>query len=76
MTDTPNTPEPEDILPPEAELEPGAEQRAINPEELDGMEPEDPFADPQEYMPPTEGFARSRNKQYPNLPPIPGAMPQ
>jgi hypothetical protein len=76
MTDQPNMPEPEDLLPPAADFEPGAEQRAFNPEQLEGMEPEDPFANPQEFMEPTEGFARSRNKQYPNLPPVSGALPQ
>lgn len=76
MTDQTNLPEPEDLVPGPADLEPGAEARAVNPEELEGMEPEDPFAEPGEYMEPTEGFARSRNKQYPNLPPVPGAMPQ
>ena len=76
MTDNPNLQEPEDLVPTDAELEPGAAQRPANPEALEAQEPEDPFADPQEYMQPTEGFARSRNRQYPNLPPVPGAMPQ
>lgn len=76
MTDDPQNLEPEDLTPPEAELESGASKSAFNPERLEGMDPEDPFADPQEDMDPTEGFARSRNKQYPNIPPMPGAMPQ
>jgi hypothetical protein len=76
MTDRPQDQEPEDLLPTEGELEPGADKTRFNPELLEGMEPEDPFTNPQEDMPPTEGFARSRNKQYPNIPPMPGAMPQ
>ena len=75
MTDDPQNQDPEDLTPQEAELEPGAEYRKLNPEQSESPEPEDLRDIPGEEMPPADGAARPRHRKYPNIPPMPGAMP-
>lgn len=74
MVDDAKNQEPEDLLPQKAELEPGAERRRLNPERSESPEPEDLLDDPDKEMPPAEGAARPRNRIYPNIPPMPGAI--
>jgi hypothetical protein len=76
MTDDSRNQEPEDLVPTHAELEPGAKKRRLNPEQMEGVEPEHAlYDDPDEEMPPADGTVRPRNKKYPNVPPMPGALP-